>query len=737
MTTLLKTKPQRQSTGSESKPPLFQYILCAPTSPSVKVQEETLTYLNQGQSYEIRMLNPRLSDCTHFSSKWVKSTVRVVFHNRRLQYSEYQQMEGWSWNRPGDRILDLDTNISVGIKDPQAHPLQLNTIEFLWDPVINASIFIQINCISTEFTPRKHGGEKGVPLRIQVDTFIQNDHGEYLEHVHSSSCQIKVFKQLVPSLSPQEAQEWLHRNRFSSFCRIFSNFSGADLVKMSRNELVQICGPADGIRLFNAIKGRCIQPRLTVYVYLQKNKNKPNSMSYSEEVFHALSLEQLTVFELTEKIADLYSFPVQQICHVYRQGPMGIYILVSDEEKGSTIRGDVSFLCRKDVLPHKRFLVIFILLSDVVDKQDPLLETFSMFLQELKGTEQILCICENGDTYTYWNNLNEAQFRRNISRRCIYELSFAEINGTVLSLWSENRKSSRFLPGAGGKVLLPKKIEGSMDALNVLCVNQCEGGNEDKLQLEEDFYKGGKVTWWNFYFSEQLGSRPFIKRDKFDYIVKTVIILLTVIISLCSLQHTSYSWLWRNYSGHACFVDIRREISLCSSKTKDIDYEEVAKQEVNLLTFETKEQETRLPVLLLIDDFEDFNSVTDLQQHVERECQEKKVSAKSPQVILMNCIRAESPEQTEATYDTVFIGNNLSEQEQRLFEYKLEEIEKVHKNAETFYGFMILKKNFSQEYIQGVVKNTLKDFNFEKRDAQLIAVLALLNYYCKSANIHM
>lgn len=33
---------------------------------------------------------------------------------------------------------------------------------------------------------------------------------------------------------------------------------GADLLKMSREDLVQICGPADGIRLFNAIKGRWV-----------------------------------------------------------------------------------------------------------------------------------------------------------------------------------------------------------------------------------------------------------------------------------------------------------------------------------------------------------------------------------------------------------------------------------------------------------------------------------------------
>lgn len=36
----------------------------------------------------------------------------------------------------------------------------------------------------------------------------------------------------------------------------FVNVSGSDLLKMSREDFIQICGPADGIRLFNAIKGR-------------------------------------------------------------------------------------------------------------------------------------------------------------------------------------------------------------------------------------------------------------------------------------------------------------------------------------------------------------------------------------------------------------------------------------------------------------------------------------------------
>uniref|UniRef100_A0A3Q2Q6G0 Transcription factor CP2-like 1 n=1 Tax=Fundulus heteroclitus TaxID=8078 RepID=A0A3Q2Q6G0_FUNHE len=330
----LKNEEARLRAESGGKRPPFQYVLCAATSPAVKQQEETLSYLNQGQSYELRVLSRKLAECSGVS-RCVKSIVRIVFHDRRLQYMEHQQLEGWRWNRPGDRILDIDIPLSVGIIEPRSDPLHLNTIEFLWDPLKNASVFIQVNCISTEFTARKHGGEKGVPFRIQVDTFTSNEHGEHLEHVHSASCQVKVFKpkgadrklktdrekmekkmpedrekyqpshettllkeliiiliiiiiiitlcfsssctcfcsncspnrhaevfmpgcsdHLLPSSSPQDTQQWLHRHRFSPFSRLFSSFSGADLLRMSREDLIQICGPADGIRLFNTMKGR-------------------------------------------------------------------------------------------------------------------------------------------------------------------------------------------------------------------------------------------------------------------------------------------------------------------------------------------------------------------------------------------------------------------------------------------------------------------------------------------------
>uniref|UniRef100_A0A4X2LQN0 Upstream-binding protein 1 n=1 Tax=Vombatus ursinus TaxID=29139 RepID=A0A4X2LQN0_VOMUR len=407
--------------GDPKQPP-FQYILCAATSPAVKLHDESLTYLNQGQSYEIRMLdNRKLGDVPEISGKLVKSIIRVVFHDRRLQYTEHQQLEGWKWNRPGDRLLDLDIPLSVGVIDIRTNPGQLNAVEFLWDPAKRTSVFIQVHCISTEFTPRKHGGEKGVAFRVQVDTFKQNENGDYTDHLHSASCQIKVFKPkgadrkqktdrekmekrtphekekyqpsydttILSECSPwpattaaygsespaptptftsaqpstysiperyvpghwrqcsienttiQEAQQWLLRHRFATYARLFANFSGADLLKLTREDLVQICGPADGIRLYNALKSRTIRPRLTIYVCQEQPRSAQLEMqpgaghgdhsNGAVYVYHAIYLEEMAASEVTRKLASAFNVPLHQINQVYRQGPTGIHVLLSDQ----------------------------------------------------------------------------------------------------------------------------------------------------------------------------------------------------------------------------------------------------------------------------------------------------------------------------------------------------------------------------------------------------------------------
>lgn len=135
-------KQEDHSLSNQGLPPL-QYMLCAPTSPATKVYEETLTYLNQGQSYEIKL--KKIRDFPDMeNSKLFKSQIRVVFHDRRLQYTEYQQFESWKSNRPGDRLLNIDVPMSVGVLQPQEHCKHLNLVEFLWDIDKEASVCIQV-----------------------------------------------------------------------------------------------------------------------------------------------------------------------------------------------------------------------------------------------------------------------------------------------------------------------------------------------------------------------------------------------------------------------------------------------------------------------------------------------------------------------------------------------------------------------------------------------------------------
>lgn len=58
--------------------------------------------------------------------------------------------------------------------------------------------------------------------------------------------------------------------------------SGGDLLRLTRDDLIQICGLADGIRLNNALQSRAVRPRLTVYVCQGLSSTSPTSSNSSQ-----------------------------------------------------------------------------------------------------------------------------------------------------------------------------------------------------------------------------------------------------------------------------------------------------------------------------------------------------------------------------------------------------------------------------------------------------------------------
>ncbi|XP_063391463.1 transcription factor CP2-like protein 1 isoform X3 [Cydia fagiglandana] len=420
----------------------FQYVLAAATSIATKQNEETLTYLNQGQPYEIKL--KKLGDLSHYKGKILKSVIKICFHERRLQYMEREQIAQWHAERPGERIVELDVPLSYGVTRVQ-QPACLNSLHVYWDLTKDVGVYIKVNCISTEFTAKKHGGEKGVPFRIQVETYLASDENTRL---HAAACQIKVFKlkgadrkhkqdrekvmrrprsdldkyqpgceatvlttlsndalmpppslvtssppyspelcvvpkaaspignkpmpqpailassnqmkplycqdesemkvttspchspgAILPDL-PQPAEDpdknvglpasagagetaaWLARHRFAQHATTFANFSGADLLRLSRDDIIQICGLADGIRLFNALHAKRIEPRLTVYV------------SAGGGVYSALYLHSCRAAELLHKLQALHRAHAQghkEVDTVLVSGPNGALVRLTDE----------------------------------------------------------------------------------------------------------------------------------------------------------------------------------------------------------------------------------------------------------------------------------------------------------------------------------------------------------------------------------------------------------------------
>ncbi|XP_045633725.1 transcription factor CP2-like protein 1 isoform X3 [Ursus americanus] len=446
--------------SSEPPCPAFQYVLCAATSPAVKQQEETLTYLNQGQSYEVRMLcDPKLSDATQWA-RLVKAERGACGFPRPAPAvhgaaaAGRVEVEPTRGPHPGHRCATVrggDRTPSAALTTQHSGvPLGPNQEDLplpAGEPEAGTGARLEVrrewqqprwerkvHCISTEFTPRKKGGEKGVPFRLQIDTFKPGDKDLPPEHLHSAGCLIKVFKpkgadrklktdreklekqplperdkyqsacestvlvecspwpdasagpssplsplartsphsckllspdrlcfspplaldtlggspaeDLNPGASILETQQWLHQHRFSSYCRLLANFTGTDLLKLTRQDLIQICGAADGIRLCNALRARPIRHRLTLYVAPEASRHENDGPKNpdSGEVLAALSrrdsapgfyqeisLDELSAVELMGKLAELLALPANQIRRLFHQGPGGILILLSDQ----------------------------------------------------------------------------------------------------------------------------------------------------------------------------------------------------------------------------------------------------------------------------------------------------------------------------------------------------------------------------------------------------------------------
>ncbi|NWV14975.1 SAM9L protein, partial [Ptilonorhynchus violaceus] len=419
-------------------------------------------------------------------------------------------------------------------------------------------------------------------------------------------------------------------------------------------------------------------------------------------------------------------------------------------DRAAGVRKIISFLSHKDVKQNGKFLTVFLLLSVVEDSADPLTETFMTFYQELKGLQDMVCICIGAGTYQRWKDLLHARgiSEEELSKKCVSTLTLEMVNGTIIKLTSDMQSSKRLLPSVGhSTICLPKKEEDSMAALEILCENECKDTEIEKdaerfqnflKEREEEFYRGGKVSWWNFYFSSENYTSDFIRRDSYEK-------LENLIVSSSDRANESPVEIVNLYHHPGCggttlsmhiLWNFRKQFRCAVLKNKRSD---IGTQVTTLLTCGANDNTGYLPVLLLVDDFEEQENVSVLQKEIQAAITEKGLQYVKPVVVILNCVRSQNPDESSTnlsnSLNSVSLKQMLSEKEQRAFDQKLEYIEKVHSNSANFYSFMIMKKNFDPQYIEKVVRNTLHNLNTASKPAQLVCYLTLLNSYLVTSTI--
>ena len=122
------------------------------------------------------------------------------------------------------------------------------------------------------------------------------------------------------SSAAEAVVNWLSANRYGAHISCFRNYCGRDMLRLMRDEIVTLCGLADGIRLYNDLHMVAVAPRNTLYV-AHKNQKE----------YHALFLQEPTARELLTRLAAVFGLEPQLFTKAFIVGPHGILIRVTDD----------------------------------------------------------------------------------------------------------------------------------------------------------------------------------------------------------------------------------------------------------------------------------------------------------------------------------------------------------------------------------------------------------------------
>ena len=284
-------------------------------------------------------------------------------------------------------------------------------------------------------------------------------------------------------------------------------------------------------------------------------------------------------------------------------------------------------------------------------------------------------------------------------------------------------------------------LEENLPDLDVLSAEECDNFVPSpppafEKQKEEEYYKGGAVDWWNFWYSH------ILRRTKLEDLRKLIGSALKggadeedQHVGRIGLYHQAGAG-GSTLAMHALW-DYRKSYR-CAIVNSIPDPSQTAEQILQLRNY--GEKNNPKPVIILLDNLDEEKS-NFLPAHLEERAKQiARMDSKKLQVVcvLINCIRRNQLP-TGHKNKRILLSHELDQRELSWFQKKSRDMEQEHANhligdPRLLISFNIMKENFDPRFMRKTVTDVLADIT-DGEERKLIKFVALLNAFdiqCKA-----
>ena len=410
------------------------------------------------------------------------------------------------------------------------------------------------------------------------------------------------------------------------------------------------------------------------------------------------------------------------------------------KEKKESFKECVSFF--KKQIPQGRAVIIFAILSHEPSMMtDAIQEFMSAF------PEQWVFICEDKNlVQPHFEELTRrsVEEKDTLQKRSIIDVPFKKVQAIIQKATGFMQVSASTLPCSDGKFIqLNDKMKHELTDLEILSSTECDQladmpqDSRKQMEIEEEnyFYKGGEVSWRNFWFNKHV-----LQRSKHKSICQEV-------YKTAQSDTVGDSYLGRLTLYHQpgaggttmakhVLWDCRKAFRCAIVRNKT---EQTASQ---INTLRSYKDVRPMPVLLLLDNVEE-EPATNLLAELELQAKQTVRSMEHTErpkhfcLVLVCLRRSKMPIKSTDGYRTLLkhelLPNELTwfqrkfnDLEQRFGEKDIQNSNQI--NPKLLISFNIMKQNFDQSYIRRMTKDMVNEIDREL-EKKLLKYIALLNAF--------